>query len=235
MSYAGAGGYYNDVKFVRPAHRLLALHGADVVPVTALGLVADRLTAGTSLQEPRRTSRWPPRTPTRRRCAPRARSSPSFAERRASIVTQLRGAAAGATVIMPDALLDEVTGLVESPAVYPGAFDPAFLAVPQECLILTMQQNQKYFALKAADGKLVPRFLVVSNLETPDPRAIVDGNERVLRARLSDARFFFDQDRKVRLEARVPRLGTVVYHNKLGTQLDRVSRLAELSRGRWPA
>ena len=130
---------------------------------------------------------------------------------------------------MPDTLLDEVTGLVESPAVYEGAFDPAFLIVPQECLILTMQQNQKYFALAAADGKLVPRFLVVSNLETTDPRAIIDGNERVLRARLSDARFFFDQDRKVRLEARVQRLSAVVYHNKLGTQLDRVSRLVELS------
>ena len=228
MSYAGAGGYYNDAKFVRPAHRLLALHGADVVPVTALGLEADRLTAGHRFK-----SRDGISVATAGAYEETLRAEgkviAAFAERRASIVAQLRDAAKGATVIMPDALLDEVTGLVEWPAVYEGAFDPAFLAVPQECLILTMQQNQKYFALAAPDGKLVPRFLVVSNLETPDPRAIVDGNERVLRARLADAGFFFDQDRKVRLEARVPRLSAVVYHNKLGTQLDRVGRLADLA------
>ena len=131
---------------------------------------------------------------------------------------------------MPDALLDEVTALVEWPVVYAGTFDPAFLAVPQECLILTMQQNQKYFALADGDGKLVPRFLVVSNLETRDPSAIVEGNERVLRARLADAKFFFDQDRKTRLEARVPKLASVVYHNKLGTQLERVDAPASCSR-----
>ncbi len=130
---------------------------------------------------------------------------------------------------MPDALLDEVTGLVEWPAVYEGSFDPAFLAVPQECLILTMQQNQKYFALADPGGKLVPRFLVVSNVETADPAAIIQGNERVLRARLADARFFFDQDRKTPLEARVPKLASVVYHNKLGTQLERVSRVKRLA------
>jgi glycyl-tRNA synthetase beta chain len=228
MSYARAGGYYNDVKFVRPAHRLLALHGAHVVPVTALGLAADRLTAGHRFKS---RDDLPVATADAYEETLRAEGKviASFAERRASIVAQLRGAASGATVIMPDALLDEVTGLVESPAVYQGAFDPAFLAVPQECLILTMQQNQKYFALADAGGKLVPRFLVVSNLDTPDPRAIVDGNERVLRARLSDARFFFDQDRKVRLETRVPRLAAVVYHNKLGTQLDRISRVGEIA------
>ena len=130
---------------------------------------------------------------------------------------------------MPDALLDEVTGLVEWPAVYEGAFEPEFLTVPQECLILTMQQNQKYFALAGADGKLVRRFLVVSNVETAEPGAIIQGNERVLRARLADARFFFDQDRKTRLEARAPKLATVVYHNKLGSQQERVSRLARLA------
>src|SRR6185369_1686594 len=185
MSYAGAGGYYNDVKFVRPAHRLLALHGADVVDVKALGLAADRLTAGHRFR-----SRDGLGVATADAYEETLRAEgkviAGFAERRANIVTQWRGAAAGATVIMPDALLDEVTGLVESPAVYEGAFDPAFLTVPQECLILTMQQNQKYFALAGADGKLVPRFLVVSNLEATDPSAIIDGNERVLRARLSD-------------------------------------------------
>ena len=229
MSYAGGGGYFNDVKFVRPARRLLALHGADVVPVAVLGLAADRVTTGHRFR-----SRDGIRVATAEAYEETLRAEgkvvASFAARRALIVAGLCGAAADATVIMPETLLDEVTALVESPAVYQGAFDPTFLAVPQECLILTMQQNQKYFALAGSDGRLVPRFLVVSNLETADPAAIVDGNERVLRARLADARFFFDQDRKVRLEARVPRLGSIVYHNKLGTQLDRVSRLEHLAR-----
>jgi glycyl-tRNA synthetase beta chain len=228
MSYAGAGGYYNDVKFVRPAHRLLALHGADVVPVTALRLGAGRMTDG---------HRFLRRKPIALANADayedtlRTEGSviASFAERRRSIADKLRETARGATVIMPDALLDEVTGLVEWPVVCDGRFDPAFLTVPQECLILTMQQNQKYFALAGSDGKLVPRFLVVSNIETAEPDAIIEGNERVLRARLADARFFYDQDRKIRLEARVPKLAAVVYHNKLGTQLERVSRLVALA------
>ena len=168
MSYAGAGGYYNDVKFVRPARRLLALHGADVVPVAVLGLAADRVTTGHRFR-----SRDGIRVATAEAYEETLRAEgkvvASFAARRALIVAGLRGAAADATVIMPEALLDEVTALVESPAVYEGAFDPAFLAVPQECLILTMQQNQKYFALAGSDGRLVPRFLVVSNLETADP------------------------------------------------------------------
>src|SRR5262249_53652568 len=154
----------------------------------------------------------------------------SFADRRTAIVDALAKAASGATVIMPDALLDEVTALVEWPVVLEGRFDRDFLAVPQECLILTMQQNQKYFALAEAHGTLVPGFLVVANVETREPAGIVEGNERVLRARLADARFFFDQDRKTRLDTRVPKLATIVYHNKLGTQLDRVARIERLAR-----
>jgi glycyl-tRNA synthetase beta chain len=144
-----------------------------------------------------------------------------FAERRAQIVAALERAAAGTTVIMPDALLDEVTALVEWPVVCAGTFDAAFLAVPPECLILTMQQNQKYFALAGADGRLLNRFLLVANVDPADKGAIVRGNERVLRARLADARFFFDQDRRSSLEARVPKLKSVVYHNKLGSQASR--------------
>ena len=228
MSYAGVGGYYNDVKFVRPAHRLLALHGADVVGVIALGLRADRLTSGHRFLS---RNDLPVATAEAYEETLRAEGKVivSFAERRAAIVTGLRRAAGEATIIMPDALLDEVTGLVEWPTVYEGVFDPAFLTVPQECLILTMQQNQKYFALAGEDGKLIPRFLLVSNLETSEPGAIIEGNARVLRARLADARFFFDQDRKIRLEARVEKLATIVYHNKLGTQGERVARLAALS------
>ncbi len=228
MSYAGGDGYYNDVKFVRPAHRLLALHGTDVVPVTALGLQSDRRTGGHRFlaRDGISVAAADAYDETLRA---EGKVIARFAERRAAIVAALEEAAEGATVIMPDALLDEVTGLTEWPVVYSGAFDPAFLTVPQECLILTMQRNQRYFALAGERGKLLPRFLMVSNIETTEPGAIIHGNERVLRARLADARFFFDQDRKIRLETRLPRLGTVVYHNKLGSQLDRVSRLAQLS------
>ncbi len=226
MSYQRPDG--STVRFVRPARRLLALHGTNVIDVHALGLVANRTTDGHRFLG-RADIAIPTAGAYEETLAAEGKVIAGFAERRAAIVAGLTAAAAGTTLIMPDALLDEVTGLVEWPAVYEGAFDPAFLTVPQECLILTMQQNQKYFALAGGDGKLVPRFLMVSNIETREPGAIVRGNERVLRARLADARFFYDQDRKTRLEARTPKLATVVYHNKLGSQLDRVSRLEWLA------
>ena len=228
MSYAGPGAYYNDQKFVRPAHRLVALHGEAVVPVQALGLAAGRETLGH-----RFLSHQPIPLATADAYAPTLEAEgkviPSFAARRANIVVQLEGAAGDATPIMPDALLDEVTALVEWPVVYAGSFDAAFLSVPQECLILTMQLNQRYFALADDAGRLGNRFLLVSNLATRDASAIVAGNERVLRARLADAKFFFDQDRRQRLEARVGRLASVVHHNKLGSQAQRVDRLRALA------
>jgi glycyl-tRNA synthetase beta chain len=229
MSYARAGGYYNDVKFVRPAHRLLVLHGTDEVAVSVLGLAAGRITGGH-----RFLARSDLSIGSAEAYAPTLEAEgkvlPSFDARRDAIVAALREAAGGeATVLMPDALLDEVTALVEWPAVYAGSFDRGFLEVPQECLILTMQQNQKYFALADVRGRLLPSFLLVSNLQTRDPAAIVQGNERVLRARLADARFFFDQDRRTALAARVERLRSVVYHNKLGTQGERVDRLRFLA------
>ncbi|MCE2946738.1 MAG: glycine--tRNA ligase subunit beta [bacterium] len=217
-----------DVQFVRPAHRLLALHGGTVVPVKALGLEAGFLTVGhrqmssgtisiaTAFEYPHRLMVL-------------GKVVASFAERRQRIEDGLRAKAGEDTLIAPDALLDEVTGLVEWPVVYEGRFDEAFLDVPQECLILTMQQNQKYFALADASGRLRNRFLLVSNLETVDPTAIVSGNERVLRARLADAKFFFDQDRRTPLADRVQRLASVVHHNKLGSQLDRVQRTCKLA------
>ncbi len=230
MSYPRAGSYYNDVKFVRPAHRLVALHGGDIVPVTALGLTADRKTGGH-----RFLGRAEIDIETADAYAPTLEAEgkvmPDFAQRRAEIVRQLVHAAEGASVIMPDALVDEVTSLVEGPAVYAGTFDRAFLDVPQECLILTMQQNQKYFALSDAQGKLTHRFLLVSNLVTQEPEAIVQGNERVLRARLADAKFFFDQDRKAPLASRVERLSAIVYQHQLGTLGERVERLRSIARG----
>jgi glycyl-tRNA synthetase beta chain len=229
MSYAHAGGYYNDVKFVRPAHGLLALHGAAIVPVSVLGLEAGRATAGH-----RFLGRNDLVIATAEAYGPTLEAEgkvlPSFAERRGRIVAGLEAAAGDANPLMPDALLDEVTALVEWPKVYTGGFDPAFLEIPPECLILTMQQNQKYFALAGADGRLQNRFLLVSNLDVRDPEAIVRGNERVLRARLADAKFFYDQDRKQPLASRVPKLAGVVYHNKLGSQLDRVERVRAIAR-----
>ncbi len=228
MSYAAPGSYYNDVKFVRPAHRLVALHGTDVVDVRALDLPAGRVTGGH-----RFLSGGDVAIASADAYAPTLEAEgkvvPSFAARRAAIVVGLEGAAGNATPIMPDALLDEVTALVEWPVVYAGTFDAAFLDVPQECLILTMQLNQRYFALADDAGKLVNRFLLVSNLQTTDPSAIVAGNERVLRARLADAKFFFDQDRRHSLESRLPKLGSVVYHNKLGTQADRSARVSAVA------
>ena len=229
MSYPRRGGYFNDVKFVRPAHFLVALHGANIVPVSALGLDAGRRTCGHRFLgrasiDVASAEAWAPTLEAE------GKVLPDFALRRAEIVRQLDRAAAGDTVVMPDALLDEVTALVEWPVVLGGSFDPEFLGIPQECLILTMQQNQRYFALADAGGRLTHRFLLVSNIATAHPRAIVEGNERVLRARLADARFFFDQDRKLPLASRVERLRGVVYHHKLGTQAERVVRLRALAR-----
>jgi glycyl-tRNA synthetase beta chain len=233
MRYPARGSYYNDVEFVRPAHRLLALHGDAVVPVTALGLAAGNVTAGH-----RFLARDDLAIATADAYAPALEAEgkvlPEFGRRRAEIVRQLQAASEGATLLMPDPLLDEVTALVEWPVVYAGTFDPEFLAVPQECLILTMQQNQKYFALADADGVLAHRFLMVGNLPAQDPSAIVHGNERVLRARLADAAFFFDQDRKQPLAARVERLAGIVHHNQLGTLADRVERLRFVARNIGP-
>jgi glycyl-tRNA synthetase beta chain len=228
MSYARPGGYYNDEKFIRPAHGLIALHGAAAVPVSVLGLAAGRTTAGH-----RFASRPDLDIAHADAYAPTLEAEgkvlPVFAERRGRIEAALVTAAGSATILMPEDLVDEVTALVEWPKVYTGGFDAAFLELPQECLILTMQQNQKYFALRGPDGRLQNRFLLVSNLDPRDPQPIIQGNERVLRARLADAKFFYDQDRRVRLESRVPALDGVVYHHKLGSQGQRVRRLRALA------
>ena len=157
----------------------------------------------------------------------------SFAERRAEIVHQLAAAAAkvggGCKPIDDDALLDEVTALVERPNVLICEFESQFLDVPQECLILTMKANQKYFPLLGANDKLTNKFLVVSNISPDDASLVIGGNERVVRPRLADAKFFFDQDRKKTLGSRVEGLGKVVYHNKLGTQGERVERVRAIA------
>ena len=231
MSYQLADGW-TDVKFVRPAHRLLALHGADVVPVTALGLSADRVTQGHRFEAKAATITIRDADSHAAQLADVGSVIAGFAERRAEIVRQLTAAAAtqGLTPIQDDALLDEVCGLVERPNVLTCQFEAEFLAVPQECLILTMKANQKYFPLLDAAGKLTNKFLVVSNISPSDPSAVIQGNERVVRPRLADAKFFFDQDRKKSLADRVAGLDKVVYHGKLGSQGARVTRVREIAR-----
>ena len=229
MSYQLADGE-TTVQFVRPVHGLVALHGSVVVHVKALGMEAGNRTLGHRFQG-RREVAIPSADGYERALEEEGRVIADFDKRRARIVDELAKASAAHTTRFepPEALVDEVTALVEWPAVYTGAFDAEFLSVPQECLILTMQQNQKYFALKSPDGKLLPRFLIVSNLALDDPGNVVRGNERVIRPRLADARFFFETDTKTKLADRGAQLGTIVYHNKLGTQLERVERLVKLS------
>ncbi|GLR12616.1 glycine--tRNA ligase beta subunit [Chitinimonas prasina] len=213
-------------QFIRPVHGLVMLHGDQVVAGEVLGFAADRVTGGHRFlsQGAVTIANADSYADTLRQ---QGRVVASFSERRAAIVAALnsKAAAHGARIAGGDALIDEVTALVEWPVVLEGSFEEDFLKVPQECLILTMQQNQKYFPLLDASGKLTHRYLIVSNLETADPRFIVNGNARVLRARLSDAKFFYEQDQKHRLDSRVARLAEVVYHNKIGSQLERVARL----------
>ena len=231
MKYQLADGW-TSVDFVRPAHRLVALHGADVVPVRALGLQAGRDTRGHRFEARVDPVRLLDADHYERQLAEQGAVIASFAARRAEIARQLAEAAAreGLVPIDDDALLDEVTALVERPNVLVCRFEPEFLAVPQECLILTMKANQKYFPLLDASGRLTERFLVVSNIRPDDAARVIQGNERVVRPRLADAKFFFDQDRKRTLASRVPGLGKVVYHGKLGSQGERVERVRAIAR-----
>jgi glycyl-tRNA synthetase beta chain len=244
----GAG----EAQFVRPVHGVILLHGKKVVPGTVLGLKSGNKTRGhrflsTGTLTIRNAQDYD------KVLKQQGKVIASFETRRETIASALDSAAhkAGKGANAPSVaraprlgpigegarwdlgksadLVDEVTSLVEYPVVLAASFDKAFLAVPKECLIISMQQHQKYFPLADASGKLLPNFLFVSNMKAANPKDIIHGNERVLRARLSDARFFFDQDRKTKLEERVPRLANVVYHNKLGSQLERVQRIEKLA------
>ncbi|MFN3544145.1 MAG: glycine--tRNA ligase subunit beta [Thiobacillus sp.] len=234
MTYQLADGW-STVNFVRPVHGLVALHGADVVPVSVLGLEAGRITQGHRFEAKRMTITLRDADSYVAQLADEGAVIASFAGRRAEIVRQLAAAAEplGLTPVEDDALLDEVTALVERPNVLVGQFEAAFLEVPQECLILTMKANQKYFPLLDRHGKLTNRFLIVSNIKPADSSAVIGGNERVVRPRLADAKFFFDQDRRKTLASRVPGLAKVVYHNKLGSQGERVERVRAIAR--WVA
>lgn len=219
-----------EAQFVRPVHALVMLHGAKVVPGTVLGLPAGRRTRGHRFMS-RNWIALRDAESYEAQLRDEGRVLADFDARRAEIERQLQAEAGAqrATLGEYQDLLGEVTALVEHPSVYAGTFDKAFLEIPQECLALTLRQNQKYFPLFDATGALLPKFLIVSNLQVEDPRHIVGGNERVVRPRLEDARFFYDQDRKHRLEERVPLLAKVVFHHQLGSQLDRVQRMKILA------
>src|SRR5690606_8281700 len=232
MQYQLADGH-TTVSFVRPAHRLVVLHGDDVVPATLLGLASGRETFGHRFM-----STGPIAITTAKAYAAQLEAAhvvANFDDRRERIEQALRESAAQAGAALGDEadvapLLAEVTALVEWPQVYQGEFESEFLAVPQECLILTMRTNQKYFPLFGTDGKLRNQFLIVSNMVVADPAQIIEGNQRVVRPRLADARFFYEQDRRRSLADRVPQLESVVYHARLGTMHDRVGRIRAIAR-----
>ena len=225
-----ANGELADVQFARPVHRIIVLHGKQVLSINALGITASNETEGHRFLAPKIIT-----IESADQYASTLENTGKilahFTQRRDLIASALLKAAGNDLVLMPDSLLDEVTALVEWPAIYECHFDSEFLEIPQECLILTMQTNQKYFALTDQQGKLRNRFLIVSNIETQQPEAIISGNERVIRPRLSDARFFYQQDQKRPLASRTPDLGRVIYHNQLGNQLDRMKRVQVIAIG----
>src|SRR5256885_10677902 len=219
-----------DAQFVRPVHGLVMMHGKQVVPGTVLGVLASNTTSGHRFMGAT-SIRLSSADEYEAKLRKDGRVIADFAIRKSEIDKQLQAEAKRQKASLGDYedLVDEVAALVEFPAVYAGQFDASFLEVPHECLTLTMRQNQKYFPMFSSDGKLLPKFLIVSNMRVDDPRPIVGGNERVIRPRLEDARFFFNQDLKTRLEARVPQLAKVVFHSKLGSQLERVQRIKLLA------
>ena len=231
MTYQLSDGW-ESVNFVRPAHSLVALHGNTVVPVSVLGLQSGNSTQGHRFEASISPVVIKDADSYEAQMQNDGAVIPSFDARRAEIVRQLTAAAQKQNLkpIEDDALLDEVTALVERPNVLLGQFESEFLEVPQECLILTMKANQKYFPLLDANDKLTNKFLIVSNISPADPFKVVDGNERVVRPRLADAKFFFDQDRKKTLASRLSGLEKVVYHNKLGTQAERSKRVSDLAK-----
>ncbi len=219
-----------DHQFVRPVHGLVQLHGDRVVPGEVLGLRSRNITRGHRFLSSGDITLSQADSYVETLKSP-GKVLVNFAERRNAIAQQLDAKAAElkASINPSEGLLDEVTALVEWPVVYVGEFESEYLEVPQECLILTMQQNQKYFPLLDASKKLLNKFLIVSNMQVADPKHIIQGNARVVRPRLSDARFFYNQDRKTTLASRLEKLGNVVYHNKLGSVLQRVERLEALA------
>ncbi len=231
MTYQLQDGW-TSVNFVRPAHGLVAMHGSSTLDISVLGLKSGNTTQGHRFEAKNAVIILSHADTYETQLLTEGAVIVSFAARKAEIAKQLNAAAAKENLkpIDDQALLDEVTALVERPNVLLGQFEKEFLEVPQECLILTMKANQKYFPLLDANNNLTNKFLIVSNISPADPSAVIQGNERVVRPRLADAKFFFDQDRKKTLESRIAGLDKVVYHNKLGSQGERTERVRAIAK-----
>ncbi len=217
------------VEFVRPTQWLVMLLGKDVVDCEILAQKAGRESRGHRFHHPEPVRIFTPVSYVENMRA--AYVLADFEERRSSILNKVRKLAEmerGAALI-PEALLDEVTALVEWPVPLVCSFEERFLAVPQEALISTMQDNQKYFCLLDHDARLLPRFITVANIDSPHPEYIVAGNEKVVRPRLTDAEFFFSQDKKTKLETRNERLKNVVFQARLGTVYEKAERVSMLA------
>lgn len=225
-----------DAEFVRPVHWMVVLHGADVIKTELLAAKSGRMTHGHRFHAPK---------PIRLSHADRyvdilekeGQVIADFAARREQVRRQVDRCAkkVNGRAVVSDDLLDEVTGLVEWPQALAGAFDKEFLKVPDEVLRSSMQDHQKYFPVVSSRGRLLPYFIAVSNIKSRAPARVRKGNERVLRARLSDARFFWDSDRKLKLANRRDALDAVLFHHKLGTVADKSERIVALSMSIAPA
>jgi len=219
----------HSAEFVRPVHSVVLLYGDEIVPIELLGLQSGRITSGHRFHHPKPISLGSAKGyETKLR---RAKVIADFAKRRETIRSGVIAAAAqvGGSALIDDALLDEVTALVEWPVPLAGQFEQRFLSLPREVVIATVQDHQRYFAVQAPDGKLSGWFVTVSNIDSRDPSKVREGNERVVRPRLSDAAFFWEQDRKISLQAHAARLSGVIFQSKLGSYAEKTARVAQLA------
>ena len=221
-----------NTEFVRPVHGVVLLYGDVVVPAEVLGLSAGCVTRGHRFHAPK-----PIMLDNARGYAARLRRAKvivDFTARKRLIREEVAAAAAataeGATALMEDALLNEVTALVEWPVAVAGRFEQRFLSLPREVVIATVQDHQRYFPVEGADRKLSGWFITISNIESRDPSKVREGNERVVRPRLSDAAFFWDLDRKLTLSEHAARLDGMIFQNRLGSYADKTRRVAALAR-----
>jgi glycyl-tRNA synthetase beta chain len=220
-----------DVQFVRPVHWVVLLLGGEIVPGTLLGIAAGHSSYGHRFMAPAPIRIHSPATyaaTLERRGKVRA----AFEPRRQEIRRQVEALAASldGRAIIADELLDEVTALVEWPVAIAGRFDARYLSLPREVLISTLQDHQRYFALEGSDGALMPAFITVSNIESPTPEVVRAGNERVVRPRLADAEFFWEQDRRQPLQARLEGLANVTFQAQLGSQASRTERITAIAK-----
>lgn len=219
---------FDDVKFIRPAHKLVALHGETVLKIKALGLESSQFSDGHRFLG-KKDLKIDSAESYEKKIQEFGKIIPNFDNRKKRILDELTKKSNLKDLVMTEDLLNEITALCEWPVIYEGFFDKEFLSIPYECLTLTMQKNQKFIPLKTKKNELSNKFFLVSNIFTNDPRNIIHGNEKVLKARLSDAQFFFNLDRKKKLEEKVILLSKVIYHNQLGNIYDRTQRLILLT------